>query len=148
MSKSYDVRVVIILSDEFAKAVNKDGLQYAPAAELAPLKDVLATEKATLTNAMRDFEYYVQSSDAHGAAPSPIIEWSRDATKSDRAKMFYGPKFVVTLAAGTKVIDPALAARIKEKVEVLKGQGVVKDVRIDSMNPKKNPPIPRRYFGG
>ncbi len=146
MSKNFETRLVVILTDEFAKAVNKDGLQYAKDKALDPLKEKLAEEKATLTNAMRDFEYYVQSSDAHGAEKSPIIDWSRDATTSDRAKQYYSGKFVVTFNAGAKVIPAETAERIKEKLDTLKGKGVVADVRIDSMDPAKNPPIPKKYF--
>ncbi len=146
MPKSFDARIVVSLKDEFAKVVNKDGLQYARDKELDDLKRVLASEKATLTNVMRDFEYYVQSSDAHGAEGSPMIDWSRDATENDRAIAYYGTKFVVTFNAGLKIVPPEVAEKVKAKIEALKGKGVVKDVRVDSMDPKKNPPIPQRYF--
>jgi len=53
MSKNFETRLVVILTDEFAKAVNKDGLQYAKDKALDPLKEKLAEEKATLTNQMR-----------------------------------------------------------------------------------------------
>ena len=148
MTKEYNARVVVALSKEFAKAVNENGLQYADMPELDELKAVLAGEKATLTNVMRDFEYYVQSSDAHGAAPSPMIDWSRDATTSDRAKGYYASKFVVTQHAGTKVFPIDVAERIKNSLKPLEGgQGVVDKVRVDSMDPAKNPPIPQKYFG-
>lgn len=146
MGQEFDARVVIALSDSFAKAVNDNGLQYTDAPELEALKDLLAAEKATLTNVMRDFEYYVQSSDAHGAEASPIIDWSRDATVNDRAKAYYASKFVVTLASGTKVMPLALAENIKEKLKALEGAGVVDMVRVDTMDPAKNPPIPQKYF--
>jgi hypothetical protein len=146
MNKKYEARVIVVLKEEFAKAVNDNGLQYTQDKKLDDLKALLAEEKASLTNVMRDFEYYVQSSDAHGAEESPIISWSRDATINERAKAYYGPKFVVTLKAGTKVMPEDVAQRLKEKLESLKGKGVVEDVRVDSMDPKKNPPIPKRYF--
>jgi hypothetical protein len=146
MTEKSDARVIVALSSEFAKAVNENGLQYADVPELDTLKTVLAGEKATLTNVMRDFEYYVQSSDAHGAAASPMINWSRDATTSDRAKGYYASKFVVTQHAGTKVFPEEVAERIKDKLKPLEGQGVVDQVRIDSMDPAKNPPIPEKYF--
>tara|TARA_B100000686_G_scaffold353715_1_gene460437 strand:+ start:1630 stop:2076 length:447 start_codon:yes stop_codon:yes gene_type:complete len=147
MTRKTDARVVVVLTEAFAKAVNKNGLQYSRSQKLSPLKKVLRDEKATLTNVMRDFEYYVQSSDAHGADESPIIAWSRDATTSDRAKAYYGAKFVVTLAAGTKVMPFKQAKAIAKKIAALKNQGVVQDVRVDAMDPAKNPPIPARYFG-
>ncbi len=146
MSQKLGTRVVVQLKDEFAKAVNKNGLQYAKNKELDALKAVLEGEKATLTNVMRDFEYYVQSSDAHGAAESPMINWSRDATTSERAKSYYGSKFVVTWGAGTKVVSEDVAERIKDKIAELEGQGAVEKVRVDSMDPAKNPPIPPKYF--
>ena len=146
MSKIFDARVVVVLTEEFAKAVNRDGLHYARNKKLAMLKTLLASEKATLTNVMRDFQYYVQSSDAHGADPSPIIDWSRDATTSDRAQKYYGAKFVVTLGAGTKVMPLEQAEWIKAKLATIKGKGVVQDVRVDSMNPAENPKIPAKYF--
>jgi hypothetical protein len=147
MTKEYNARVVVALRDEFAKAVNENGLQYADLPELDALKIVLASEKATLTNVMRDFEYYVQSSDAHGAAPSPMIDWSRDATTSDRAKSYYASKFVVTQHAGSKVFSMDVAERIRDSLTPLEGQGVVDKVRVDSMDPAQNPPIPQKYFG-
>lgn len=146
MNKVYDARVVIALKDEFAKAVSDNGLQYTNAPELDPLKAVLAEERATLTNVMSDFEYYVQSSDAHGAEASPMIDWSRDATVSPRAQAYYASKFVVTVGAGTKVFPEDTAARIHDKLKALEGEGVVEMVRTDSMDPAKNPPIPKRYF--
>lgn len=146
MDKVYDARVVIALKDEFAKAVSANGLQYTDAPELEPLKAVLAEEHATLTSVMSDFEYYVQSSDAHGAEASPMIDWSRDATVSPRAKEYYATKFVVTVGAGTKVFTEEKAAALHEKLQALEGQGAVEMVRTDSMDPAKNPPIPQRYF--
>ncbi|MEC9234775.1 MAG: hypothetical protein VX803_00860, partial [Pseudomonadota bacterium] len=62
MGQEFDARIVIALSENFAKAVNDNGLQYTNAPELDALKSVLAEDNATLTNVMRDFEYYVQSS--------------------------------------------------------------------------------------
>lgn len=146
MDKKFDVRVIVQLKDEFAKAVNKNGLGYTKSPELEPLKKALATQKATLTNVMRDFEYYVQSSDAHDAAPSPIIDWSRDATNNERAKAYYGSKFVITIGSGQKVFSAETGERIKRALAHLEGQGVVDQVRIDSMDPRRNPPIPRKYF--
>ncbi len=146
MGQEFDARIVVALSENFAKAVNENGLQYTDAPELDALKSVLAENNATLTNVMRDFEYYVQSSDAHGAAASPIIDWSRDATENDRAKAYYASKFVVTLGSGTKVISLQLAESIKNKLKLLEGAGVIDMVRIDTMDPTKNPPIPQKYF--
>ena len=147
MTEKTDARVIVALSTEFAKAVNENGLQYTNLPELDALKTVLAGEKATLTNVMRDFEYYVQSSDAHGADPSPMIDWSRDATTSDRAKGYYASKFVVTQHAGTKVFPVDVAKRIYDSLKPLQGQGVVDKVRVDSMDPANNPSIPEKYFG-
>ena len=144
--QEFEARIVIGLSAEFAQAVNDNGLQYTESPELDPLKAVLAEEKATLTNVMKDFEYYVQSSDAHGADASPIIDWSRDATTNERALQYYNSKFVVTLGSGQKVFAADYAEQVQEKIRKLEGQGVVEMVRIDSMDPSKNPPIPQKYF--
>lgn len=146
MAEKYGARVVIVLKDEFAKAVNQKGIHLCKEDELAPLRIHLERYNASLTNVMRDFEYYVQSSDAHGAEESPIIEWSRDATKNDRAKAYYGSKFVVTLGAGTKVMPMEQAEEIKRDLSRFIGSFGIKDVRIDTMDPKKNPPIPVKYF--
>ena len=34
----------------------------------------------------------------------------------------------------------------KEKLKALEGAGVVDMVRVDTMDPAKNPPIPQKYF--
>ena len=146
MTKEFGARVIVELKEDFAKAVNKDGLQYSKAPELLLLKIMLEEKKATLTNVMRDFEYYVQSSDAHGAEESPMIAWTRAATKLPAAHLYYGQKFVVTLGAGTKVMPMDEAEKLKERLSILNGLGAVKNVRVDSMDPKKNPPIPAKYF--
>lgn len=142
----YGARVVLALEPEFADAVNDNGLQYTKEVALDGLKLALEDLKASLTNVMRDFEYYVQSSDAHGAEASPMINWSRDATENDRAKAYYGTKFVVTIGAGRKIFDSEAAEKIADALKHLEGQGVVHQVRIDSMDPARNPPIPERYF--
>lgn len=145
-SGQYGARVVLALENDFAKAVNDNGLHYTNDVALKGLKEALDGLHATLANVMRDFEYYVQSSDAHGAAPSPMINWSRDATQNDRAKEYYSTKFVVALGAGRKIFDFTQAQQIADALKHLEGQGVVTKVRIDSMDPAQNPPIPERYF--
>jgi hypothetical protein len=146
MNQNEDVRIVISLTAEFAVAVNQDGIEYAQDQDLAPLQEALKQTQATLVNVMRDFEYYVQSSEAHGAEDSPIIRWSRDATESERAKAYYGSKFVLSFAAGRKIVSRAFAESVVDGLKPLEGQGVVAQIRIDSMDPKSNPPIPERYF--
>jgi len=145
--QKFGARVVVCLTDEFASAVNDTGLQYADKPGLDALKAVLADENATLVNVMRDFEYYVEASDAHGADPtSPIIAWTRDSTENPRSKAYFEPKFVIMVGAGVKVFDPEVAEKIASRLRDLEGQGVVKEVRVDSMDPAQNPPIPERYF--
>ncbi len=144
MSKKYQSRVVIILTDEFAKAVNKDGLTYSNAPELNALKEALAEHKGELHNAMRDFEYYVQSSEAHGVSDNPIVNWTRDATQNPHAQARYGTMFVVGIA-GKKVFDDDVANKLAKTFEKLSGTSAVKGVKVDSMDPAKNPPIPKKY---
>ena len=146
MDSNFEARVIVALSQSFAQAVNDNGINYTDRPELTDLKDILKQEKATLTNVMRDFEYYVQSSDAHGAEASPLINWSRDATTNDRATKYYASKFVITFNSGTKVVPMEVAKRVEEKLKPLEGQGVVEQVRVDSMDPAQNPAIPKRYF--
>jgi len=144
-TENYQARVVIKLTDEFAKAVNKTGLQYANDEKLEPLKDALAEHQAELHNAMRDFEYYVQSSEAHGVNDDPIVNWTRDATENPHAQARYNTMFTVGVA-GQKVFDRDAAEKMKADFDKLSGQGVVELVKVDSMNPDKNPRIPQRYF--
>ncbi len=54
------------------------------------LKDALAEHKGELHNVIRDFEYYVQSSEAHGVSDNPIINWTRDATQNSHVLARYG----------------------------------------------------------
>lgn len=145
MSKEFKARVVISLTEEFAKAVNKNGLQYTNSKALAPLKSVLSKHKADLHNALRDFEYYVESSEAHGVSDNPIINWTRDATNNPHATARYSVKFTLAVA-GRKVFDRKFADNIAEDLKILIGNGPVKHVQVDSMDPSKNPPIPSRYF--
>lgn len=151
----FGARVVLVLADKFAKAVNDNGLEYADCEEdfteeetvaLNGLQEAMAQLKGTLTNAMRDFEYYVQSSDAHGTPANPMLDWSRDAIKNDRAKAYYQTKFVVTVRAGQKVFKSKAAEAIADCLRPLEGEGVVEKVRVDSADPAKNPPIPQKYF--
>lgn len=146
MEKIYDARVALVLEDKFARMVNNSGLHYTNAPEIDELKSLLVPYRATLTNAMRDFEYYVQASDAHDAAPSPIIDWSRDATQNDRAIAYYATKFVVTTGAGQKIFPARIAHEITTALKTIEGKGVLKEVQINSMNPSANPPIPEKYF--
>lgn len=143
--KEYQARVVVKLTDAFAKAVNKDGLQYSKDTALDSLKEALAEHKADLHNAMRDFEYYVQSSEAHGVDDNPIVNWTRDATENPHATARYSTMFTVAIA-GKKVFDTDQAEKLKKSLDKLSGNGVVELVKVDSMNPAKNPPIPKRYF--
>ena len=141
----FKARVVIKLSDEFAKAVNKTGLHYADDARLEPLKEALAEHNADLHNALRDFEYYVQASEAHGVTDTPIVNWTRDATENPHAQARYSAMFTVGIA-GKKVFDRDEADKLKEDFDKLSGKGVVELVKVDSMDPNKNPRIPDRYF--
>lgn len=143
--KNYGARVVIRLQDAFAKAVNDNGVHHTQDAALAPLKAVLSEQKADLHNQLRDFEYYVQSSEAHGIDDTPMVNWSRDATQHPYTQDKYSKLFVVSVG-GKKVFDPADADKLAEAFKVLAGKGVVEAVKVDSMNPAGNPPVPKRYF--
>ncbi len=141
----FKARVVIKLTDEFAKAVNKTGLHHAEDKRLEPLKEALAEHNADLHNALRDFEYYVQASEAHGVTDTPIVNWTRDATENPHAKARYSAMFTVGVA-GKKVFDRDEADKLKKDFDKLSGKGVVELVKVDSMDPNKNPRIPDRYF--
>lgn len=145
MSQQFGARVVIRLNQEFAKAVNAHGLPYTDAAALTPLKHTLATQKAELHNQLRDFEYYVESSEAHGITDTPMVNWTRDATQDPRAQGRYSTMFAVAVA-GRKVFDSATAEKLAASFAHLVGAGVVEQVKVDSMDPAKNPPVPSRYF--
>lgn len=145
MSQEFGARVVIRLKDAFAKAVNTDGVHYAQDAALAPLKAVLQQEKADLHNQLRDFEYYVQSSEAHGITDTPMVNWTRDATQHPYTQDKYSKLFVVSVS-GHKVFDRAVAEALADKFKTLAGQGVVEAVKVDSMNPAHNPAVPKSYF--
>lgn len=145
MSQQYGARVVIRLNQEFAKAVNANGLPYTADAALAPLKQALAASKAELHNQLRDFEYYVESSEAHGITDTPMVNWTRDATQDPRAQARYSTMFAVAVA-GRKVFDAQTAQKLAESFSHLVGAGVVEQVKVDSMDPAKNPPVPSRYF--
>ena len=142
----FGARVVIKLENEFAKAINQRGLHYIRDKRLEPLKRVLEEHHADLHNAMRDFEYYVQSSEAHGVYDSPIVNWTRDATINPHSRARYNTMFTVGIA-GQKVFDQETVEKIKADFEVLSGDGVIELVKIDSMDPQTNPSIPPRYFG-
>lgn len=145
MSQQYGARVVIRLSQEFAQAVNANGLPYVSDAAVAPLKQALAAQKAELHNQLRDFEYYVESSEAHGIKDTPMVNWTRDATQDPRAQARYSTMFAVAVA-GRKVFDMADAEKLADNFRHLIGGGVVEHVKVDSMDPAKNPPVPSRYF--
>lgn len=145
-SKSdYGARVVIKLEPEYANAVNETGLLYARDERLDPLKSALAVHKAELHNAMRDFEYYVQSSEAHGVTDAPIVNWTRDATVNPYSRKRYNTMFTVGIA-GRKVFDRATVEKMKADFDKLSGDGVIELVKIDSMDPAQNPAIPSHYF--
>lgn len=145
MTSPDGARVVIRLKDSFAKAVNENGIHYAQDAELAPLKTVLAEQKADLHNQLRDFEYYVQSSEAHGINDTPMVNWVRDATQHPYTQDKYSKLFVISVG-GHKVFDRADADKLAERFNTLVGQGVVEAVKVDSMDPARNPPVPKQYF--
>ena len=145
MSQHYGARVVIRLSNEFARAVNADGLAYTQDQALALLKQTLAAQKAELHNQLRDFEYYVESSEAHGITDTPMVNWTRDATRDPRAQARYSTMFAVAVA-GRKVFDAETAEKLAAHFQHLVGAGVVEQVKVDSMDPAKNPPVPSRYF--
>lgn len=145
MTQDFKARVVIRLTDEFARAVNAKGLPYADEAALQPLKDALAAHKAELHNQLRDFEYYVESSEAHGINDTPMVNWTRDATQHPQAQARYSKMFAVAIA-GRKVFDMDFAQSLAASLQGLTGQGVVEHVKVDSMDPAKNPAIPPRYF--
>lgn len=145
MNKNFGARIVVRLKEEFAKAVYEDGLFYCEDAALDPLKDVLATKKADLHNALRDFEYYVEASEAHGVDDTPIVNWTRDATQNPYASKKYKDMFTVSIG-GKKVFDVYFALYFAEALKKEVGQGVVEMVRVDSMEPSKNPSIPEKYF--
>lgn len=141
----FGARVVIKFESEFAQALNKSSLHYVQDERLTPLKNALASYKADLHNAMRDFEYYVQSSEAHGVMDSPIVNWTRDATVNPYAKKRYNTMFTVGIA-GQKVFDRDIVEKMKADLDKLSGDGVIELVKIDSMDPRQNPEIPAHYF--
>ena len=145
MSQNYGARVVIRLTDAFAKAVNDNGVHYTKDAALDPLKAVMVAQKAELHNQLRDFEYYVQSSEAHGINDTPMVNWTRDATGHPYSREKYGKLFAVSVG-GKKVFDRAAAEKLADAFKSLAGKGVVEAVKVDSMDPAKNPPVPPRYF--
>lgn len=144
MTAPFKSRVVIRLSDAFAKAVC-DGLHYTTDQALDPLKQALAANKAELHNQLRDFEYYVQSSEAHGLNHGPMIDWTRDASQHPYAQAKYSKLFAVAVG-GKKVFDEPDAQALADSLKPLVGQGVIELVKVDSMDPAKNPPIPPKYF--
>ena len=145
MTKIYGARIVLRLSEKFAEAVLRDGLFYSQDAAFDPLKDALAKQKAELHNALRDFEYYVQSSQAHGVDDNPIVNWTRDATQNPYAVGKYSGLFTIAVG-GHKVFERDFAMKFAKALKPLEGQGVVELVRVDSMDPSKNPTIPEKYF--
>lgn len=145
MTTEFKARVVIRLSEAFASAVNTHGLPYATDSGLAPLKAALASEKAELHNQLRDFEYYVQSSEAHGINDTPMVNWTRDASSHPYAQAKYSRLFAIAVA-GKKVFEMDEAQRIAGTFQPLVDAGVIEAVKVDSMDPSKNPPVPKQYF--
>lgn len=145
MSQEFKARVVIRLSENFAKAANTHGLLYVNHPAMAPLKDAMLAQRAELHNQLRDFEYYVESSEAHGINDTPMVNWTRDATQNPHAQERFSRLFAVAVA-GRKVFDLETAEKIAGGFRHLIGGGVVEYVKIDSMDPAKNPPVPARYF--
>lgn len=141
----FESRVVIRLSDAFAKAVLDNGLHYTADPALEPLKKALASHKAELHNQLRDFEYYVQSSEAHGVNDTPMVNWTRDAAHHPYAQAKYSKLFAVAVG-GKKVFDNDYAEQLAADLKPLVGAGVVELVKVDSMDPAKNPPVPAKYF--
>lgn len=145
MSDDFKARVVIKLSEAFARAVNDNGLHYATDPQLDALKEALASIKGDLHNQLRDFEYYVQSSEAHGITDTPMVNWTRDATQHPYSKDKYSKLFALAVG-GHKVFERAAAEELAAQLKPLIGAGVVEGVRVDSMDPAKNPAVPPRYF--
>ena len=52
----------------------------------------------------------------------------------------------MTFGAGKKVISGPEARKVSKKLGQLIEQGVIEGVRVDFMDPDKNPPIPARYL--
>ena len=145
MTEPFKARVVIKLSGEFAKAVNDNGLHYTTDPELAPVKKALAGIKADLHSQLRDFEYYVQSSEAHGINDTPMVNWTRDATSHPFARDKYSKLFALSVG-GHKVFEAGQAEKFAEALKPRVGQGFVEAFRVYSMDPAKNPPVPKHYF--
>lgn len=145
MSNEFKARVVIKLSEAFAQAVNDNGLHYTADPKLDALKETLAVIKGDLHNQLRDFEYYVQSSEAHGINDTPMVNWTRDATQHPYAQGKYSRLFALAVG-GHKVFEMAQAEALAAQLKPLIGQGVIEGVRVDSMDPAKNPPVPPQYF--
>lgn len=145
MTDDFKARVVIKLSAEFAAAVNANGLHYTTDPALDPLKEALAALRADVHNQLRDFEYYVQSSEAHGIHDTPMVNWTRDATQHPYTQDKYSKLFALAVG-GHKVFDRDAAENLATVLRPLIGQGVVEGVKVDSMNPAKNPPVPGQYF--
>lgn len=145
MTTPFKARVVVKLSEEFARAVNDNGLHYTADKALKPVKKALGIIKADLHSQLRDFEYYVQSSEAHGVNDGPMINWTRDATNHPFARDKYSKLFAISVG-GHKVFEMEVAEKLADALRPLVGQGVVEAVRVDSMDPAKNPPVPKHYF--
>jgi hypothetical protein len=145
MTQPFKARVVVKLSEEFARAVNDNGLHYTADKALAPVKKALGTIKADLHSQLRDFEYYVQSSEAHGVSDGPMINWTRDATNHPFAREKYSKLFAISVG-GHKVFETEIAEKFAEALRPLVGQGVVEDVRVQTMDPDLNPKVPKNYF--
>ena len=139
-------RVVLCIGDDLAESINNTGVMFCERSELQPLQTVLTETRLELHNALRDFEYYVQSSEAHGVNDSPIVNWTRDATQNARSIARYKGRYTVSVA-GRKVFQRSQAEQLADHFRPLVARGILERVKVDSMDPAMNPAIPERYFG-
>lgn len=144
----HGARVIVALRENYARILNKKGLQFTANRAFDPLKEVLNPEHASLSSVPLDHEYYVQVSDAHGAEDSPIIAWSRDNIEAPGPRAYYANRFIVTMGTGQKILSTEHAHALQGKLRELVGQGVVEEVRAYSMDPAQNTALPKRYTVG
>ncbi|SMF43193.1 hypothetical protein SAMN06265365_103279 [Tistlia consotensis] len=137
MSGPWDHQLRLTLAAEAAAAARRDPGDPA----LAPLPEILARHRASLTCQYDAFADYVAEAERRGVEDFPLYAWTR-ATIEDPAKQAKYLKSFTLYVEGREVYATEVADALQAELEPLVGGGLVVGLDRYDTNPANNPQPP------
>jgi hypothetical protein len=140
MSEEWQYQVRIDLADEAAEVARRDPADPA----LAPLPEILARHRASMTSQYDAFAGYVGEAEREGIERYPLYHWTKATIENPAKKAKYLKSFTLYVD-GDEVYAKDKADALESELEPLVGGKLVARLAKHDTNPANNPQPPARY---